>query len=197
MGDKHQKPKDRSKAERVYTKAGPNSRSGGKNRHADRSLQARQMQNDNDLFTRAFAERRREIALAREQSMWEFRMKQANLAESMLKLHPRSLSDRVARLVIKHFPDVEPSDGIKRTKAAELAMLNELSDYELDERRKDDVMKGVRAARATLSQAYNELTKPTDPGESTMTIEDTANESVTTDDTSNEANVDQKELIDA
>jgi predicted DNA repair protein MutK len=157
MSDRHQKPKTRTNT--GFTKAGRNSRSGGKNRHADRKAALRLTRNSKSVLElrvddlrqealqRAAEERRLKAA-----KQLEFRKRQATMAMTLLDLRKGSLSMRVASLMIEAFPTATPVHGSSRHKVAEASMMTMLSGDEVS--RTAAVTHGVRTANRALYRAF-------------------------------------------
>lgn len=156
---KHAKPKDRTKAAAGFTKAGPNSRSSGKNRH-------RKTPNEGFSFEAMYADRRRQAAdnrAAREAEADAQRQQQVDLArqsESITKLKAGTTAHTMAHAVLNWFAVSEPEkvNGQQvrsRTAVAEGMALQELSDD--DVAREGAVKFGRSCARNALQQAFAKL----------------------------------------
>lgn len=158
MSDKkNKKPKDRRNA--GFTKAGRNSRSGGKNQGGARKGRRMATHGTVDLFTARRQDRRKETIEATQQEQLRFREEQAALALRNLedRLDPQSLAFEHATLTIELFPSVELK-GMKRTRAAA-----ELSESRLARRpatpelTRRDLAIGKSVAVQLLNEAYLEL----------------------------------------
>lgn len=147
-------------------KAGPKSNGGGRKKNIGHKSNA----NDPSLFDlirndkieqqklqRENIQKQREAAkLKAAASQLEFRVAQANLAKSLLGNNP-GLTQYVVLLIIDNFVVVTPSDGMKRTLAAELLILDQLTGEQLTH--KQAVDNGRFIARQVLRSAFDLLTR--------------------------------------
>lgn len=148
-------------------KAGPKSSGGGRHQHRE----PRTNPNEPDLFERARQDRMEEFRTRRQMAMeaaeakrLQFRKNQAEIAKSLLSIGSGPTRD-VAYLVIDNFVVVEltPSQkgsGMTRTSAAELLILNQLTEAQL--KNKAAINNGKFAARTVLTMAYKQLTSQVD-----------------------------------
>lgn len=169
--NKRQKPKetkDRSNPS-GFTKAGPNSRSGGKNRHAARKAAMRRTATDKNILEEA-RDSKLESKLALQLN---FRLSQAELAKDHIyTLQAGSLAEKVARLIIESFPSVEvdKTAGKSRVQRATDEAMTQLTYHEL--LREAAIKVGVNCAKRALNRAYDELTKPSDNSHTSELSED-------------------------
>ena len=161
---KKQDPKKAS--ERKHEpKAGPYSKSGGRNRHADRRAATREMATRKDLFAGMSDDRRQRIAAQREereaakaQRDLAFREQQAEIALDKLtssdnKRKPFGLRLELATNIIAMFASVTVPEGMGRERAAFNAVRDALTDEQLGD---DETLVQLEAARKAASWALRE-----------------------------------------
>lgn len=111
-------------------------------------------------------------ALAQERQQMaghQFRQDQAARALTLLELRGNPLSEKVARAIIAHFPDISfDPNKVSRTRAAIIRTKTQLT----SEERRDfnAVQAGVVMAQAALINAYNKLKAASAHDESTALI---------------------------
>lgn len=147
-------------------KAGPKSNSSGRKKNSGRAANTngpslfdliRNDKLEQQKLQREDMQNQREKAKQREAAkQFAFRTAQANLAKSLLGNNP-GLTQYVARLIIDNFVDVTPGNGIKRTPAAELLILDQLTSEQLAH--KQAVDNGRFIARQVLRSAFDLLTR--------------------------------------
>lgn len=156
---KRQKPKDpKARANPGgFTKAGPNSRSGGRNRRASQKAAVRQSSSSKDILTEARESQRADrLAIQLEQ-----RIAQAELAKELIcSLHAGSLAEKVARLIIDAFPFVEVTKiaGKGRVDFAVDEMRSQLTFNEMQ--REAAIKVGINGAKQALAKARYQLAEP-------------------------------------
>jgi hypothetical protein len=162
LSDKHNKPKARNNTA-GFTKAGRNSRSGGKNQQAARKVSTVRTQNGASLFDQLADDRRTakdfrtKAYQERSQRERAFLVSQATLAKSMISLGAGTLAEKVAYLIIDAFPTVTVNkrEGLSRTEVARVAAMLQLESHEISRQGAIDL--GFGKARHALYVAFDRL----------------------------------------
>lgn len=160
--------KNETKERTGFTKAGHNSKSGGKRKGNGRGINS----NRPDLFTQILQDKREQEKMRREEAKqqtiakeYAFRVTKAELAKSLLNL-PNGTTRDIAELIIDNFVCVVPNQAgefietgtgkiISRTLFAQLLIIDQMKSDQLKNRQ---LVENARfGARTVLSMAHKQL----------------------------------------